>query len=426
MIQNAATAQLAFGSPSGRSFLRVRLSRRSVRNIILGLCAAAVVVPSALWGAKKFFAKPPGTTGTSYLLRPGPWGAITVRPILIEAPPSQLSVKLRLGEGFWCFRARAAEEVAAFLRDAGLTSEQTAEVTARLQRVEGRGDLLAAAPPEHIVRALSPETRSVLYDRLAALPENYAQFEPFRTTDRHLDDWLHSDKLPPDLIKEVQGLLWRRGSGLFFSDYNMVADTMASPAEKIELLKSLTHKTAVMLTLHVPSGEGYEALTNYYGVNGRRETIEPVLKALSEAGGGDIDLSNLLPSFARSQLYRFAEALPGSAFGPDCHWTSLNFFAKGEPDASLHSAEKCKKVLNEQYEQVTGEPRFGDILLLALPDGKSQKIIHSATYIADDIVYTKNGSSTASPFQFSTIADMLAFYGDSESIRLAYYRQKGT
>lgn len=417
------TPWVSLGSSSGRSFVRFRFSRRAILNVVLSLLAVATTTFAATWGAKKFFPQPQGTIGTSYPLRPGPWGAITVRPILIEAPSSQLSVNSRLGDGSWYFRASKPEEVSALLRDAGLTYEQTAEVTARLQRVEGRGDLLAAAPPKHIVRALSPGTRSVLYDRLAAVPENHAQVEPFRTTDLHLDDWLDPNKLPPELIAEVRGLLWRRGSGLFFSDYNMVTDGIASPTEKIELLKSLTHKSTVILTLHVPDSEGLDALVEYYGVNGRREKIEPVLKALSEAGGGDIDLSNLLPQFARARLYRFTEALPDSFLGPACHWTTLNFFAKGEPDASLDSVDNIKKALIENYEEVAGEPRFGDAVLLALPD---QRVIHSATYIADDIVYTKNGASTASPFQFSTIADMLAFYPASRSIHLAYYRLKGT
>ena len=71
---------------------------------------------------------------------------------------------------------------------------------------------------------------------------------------------------------------------------------------------------------------------------------------------------------------------------------------------------------------VSGAPRFGDVVLLTLPDGSS---IHSATYIADNIVFTKNGPSLAAPFIFSTVEDMLAFYPNSERIRLTYYRLKG-
>jgi len=415
--------QIALGSPSGKSFVRVRLSRRTLWNVFSALCVVAIAGFAGTWGAKKLLAKPQGSIGTTYTLRPGPWGEIKAQPILIEAPSSLLSVNFRLGDGRWYFRERTPEEVSVFLRDAGLTAEQIVQVTARLQRVEGRENYFAAVPPENVVRALSPGVRSTLYDRLAAVPENFAQAEPFRTTDLHLDAWLDADKLPPELVGEVRGLMWRRGSGLFFSDYNIVADKIASPAEKLELLRQLTHKSSVVLTLEVPTEDRVGQLVDYYGVVGRRDKVEPILRAMAEAGGGTVGLATMLPAFARSRLYRFPEALPGSDLSPDCHWTTFNFFKQGAPDDTLTSVEGIEKVLRERYDAVKGEPRFGDVVLLTLPDGSS---IHSATYIADDIVFTKNGPSMAAPFVFSTIADMLAFYPNSESIRLAYYRLHGT
>lgn len=415
--------QLSYGSPSGKTFVRIRFSRRALWNFISALCVIAVAGFGAVWGAKKFLAKPPGSIGTTYTLREGPWGTITAQPILIEAPSSLLSVNFRLGDGRWYFRARTPDEVSFFLRDAGLTAEQTAQVTARLQRVKDRENFFVASPPEEVVRALSRDVRSKLYDRLAAVPENFAQVEPFRTTELHLEEWLDAKKLPQDLIEEVQGLMWRRGSGLFFSDYNIVADKVASPVEKLELLRQLTHKSSVVLSLQVPDGEGVDSLVDYYGVNGRRDKVEPILQAVGEAGGGAVSLATMLPAFARSRLYRFPDALPGSELSPDCHWTTFNFFKQGMPDDTLTSVEGIEKVLRDRYQEVKGEPRFGDVVLLTLPDGSS---IHSATYIADDIVFTKNGPSMASPFIFSTIADMLAFYPNSESIRLAYYRLQGT
>lgn len=414
---------LSVGSPSGRSYVNVRLSRRTIWNVVWVSAVVALVAFGAVMTVRQFFTKPVGSIGTTYELQPGPWGKVTAQPILIEAPPSMLTLDFRLGDGRWYFRARTPDEVAAFLRGKGLAAEQTSRILAALQPVAGQADLFAAAPPEDLVRSLSTEVRSSLYDALANVPENFAQVEPFRTTDLHLDAWFGDAKLPPDLIKEVHSLMWRRGSGLFFSDYNIVADRISSPVLKLELLAQLTHKASVVLTLHVPAGGKVDELVAYYGVNGRREKVEPVLKALSEAGGGTIGFSNMLPAFARSRLYRFADPLPGKDVTPDCHWTTFNFFTQGAPDDLLSGTAHVAEVLEEKYEPVAGRPRFGDVVLLMLPDGSS---IHSATYIADDIVYTKNGMSPASPFIFSTIEDMLAFYPNSESIRLAYRRLKGS
>jgi hypothetical protein len=191
---------------------------------------------------------------------------------------------------------------------------------------------------------------------------------------------------------------------------------------KIALLKQLTHKSSVILNLEVPAdAEAVDKLADYYGVNGRRDKIEPLLHALSDSGGGNLGLANMLPAFARARIYRFPDPLPGKDISPDCHWTTFNFFSRNQPDDSLNDAATVGKVLGENYHAVNGEPQFGDVVLLTLPDGSS---IHSATYIADNIVFTKNGPSLASPFIFSTIEDMLAFYPNSESIRLTYYRLK--
>ena len=422
MTEAPPPPQIAIGTRSGRSFVKFRLSSRAAWNTFFAVCLVAGLAAATTWGVRKIWGKPPGAIGTSFDLAPGPWGEITAQPILLEAPASMLSVNFRLGDGRWYFQARTPEEVGAFLRGTGLTSEQITRIVAGLQAVNGSEGLLAAAPPEALVRGLSTDVRSALYDKLALVPENFAQVEPFRTTELHLDAYLAEDKLPPELIAEVKGLMWRRGSGLFFSDYNMVADKISSPALKIALLKQLTHKSSVILNLDVPAdATAVDKLAAYYGVNGRRDKIEPLLHALSDSGGGSLGLANMLPAFARARLYRFPDPLPGKDISPDCHWTTFNFFSKDQPDDSLNDAAAVGKVLGGNYLAVKGEPQFGDVVLLTLPDGSS---IHSATYIADNIVFTKNGPSLASPFIFSTIEDMLAFYPNSERIRLTYYRLK--
>jgi len=416
-----AKPHLSLGSRTGRSYVSVRLSRRAAWNTFFVVCAIALIAFASVWGGKKLFGKPAGAIGTKYELQPGPWGEITAQPILLEAPTSLISPNFQLGDGRWYFAARTPDDVAKFLRDAGLTSEQIARLVPNLQQVPSANGLLSVAPPEDLVRSLSEDVRSRLYDKLAAIPQNFAQVEPFRTTALHLDAWLDERKLPPDLIAEVKSLMWHRGSGLFFSDYNIVAAKITSPALKVDLVKQLTHKSSVILTLHVPAGDKIDQLVDYYGVHDRRDKVEPLLKGLAEAGGGNIGVANMLPAFPRVRLYRFPDPLPGKDISPDCHWSSFNFFGRGLPDDGLNDPAYVGTVLRDQYQPVVGHPQFGDVVLLTLPGGSS---IHSAVYIADNIVFTKNGPSLAAPFIFSTTEDMLAFYPNSESIVLAYFRLK--
>jgi len=412
---------LSLTSKSGATHFSMRASRKTLRNILLGVTAIGLLAFGSFGFIRKVWGVKEGAIGSVYELPAGPWGDLTAQPILIEAPQSMLSPNFRLGDGRWHFAATNAAEVDALLRAAGLSPAQSASLLPALQPVAGRADLMAVTPPAELVRGLSPEIRSRLYEKLALIPENFAQVEPFRITAIHLDDWLDSPELPGEVVAQVRSLLWRRGNGFLFSDYNLVADSLASPVVKLELLRQLTRKASLVIKLEVPDQSEVDSLVDYWGVHGRRDKVRPILSSLARSGGGQLDISNLLPVFARQRLYRFADPLPGTELGPACHWSAFNFFNMGPVDDSLHTPEGVEKVLGENYAPATGEPRFGDIILLTLPDGSS---IHSAVYVADGIVFTKNGPSLATPFLFSTMEDMLAFYPSSERITLTYYRRK--
>ena len=414
---------LSFGSLTGKTYFRFRLSRRFVlQSSAVALLLGAITVAS-VWTTQKVWGIPEGAIGSIYGLPAGSWGELAAQPILIEAPKSMLSPNFRLGDGRWYFQAGNGAEVDALLRSSGLTPGQIATILPTLQPVADRPGLMAATPPSALIRELAPEVRSVLYDKLALVPENFAQVEPFRITDLYLEDWLDTETLPPELIAQVKGLLWRRGTSLLFSDYNTVADSLNSPALKLELLRQLTRKASLVIKLRVPDHGNVEPLVAYWGTGGRADKVRPLLASVAHSGGGEVDISNLLPIFPRQRVYRFPDPLPGTDLGPGCHWSAFNFFNSNAVDDSLHTPEGVEKVLRESYSAATGEPRFGDIILLTLPDGSS---IHSAVYIADGIVFTKNGPSLATPYVFSTMQDMLAFYPSSEKITLAYYRRTGT
>jgi hypothetical protein len=411
------------GSDTGKSYLQLRLSRRFIIKSSAVLLLLAALGLGSVWLTQKVWGIPEGAIGSVYNLPAGPWGRLTAQPILIEAPKSLLSPNFRLGDGRWYFAAANGAEVDAVLRAAGVAPAEIAALLTTLQPVADRPGLMAARPSAKLIGSLTPEVRAALYDKLAAVPENFAQVEPFRITDLYLADWLDAETLPPEVIAQVKSLLWRRGTSLLFSDYNTVADSLTSPALKLELLRQLTRKASLVIKLDVPDRGDVQPLVSYWGTGGRADKVAPILSSLAQSGGGQLDISNLLPVFARQRLYRFPDPLPGTDLGPGCHWSAFNFFNQGPTDESLHTPEGVEKVLRENYVAATGEPRFGDIILLTLPDGSS---IHSAVYIADGIVFTKNGPSLATPYVFSTMEDMLAFYPSSEKITLTYYRRAGT
>jgi hypothetical protein len=65
------------------------------------------------------------------------------------------------------------------------------------------------------------------------------------------------------------------------------------------------------------------------------------------------------------------------------------------------------------------------VVLFGKPDGT---LVHAAVYIADDICFTKNGSTTAHPWMLSTITELREQYSyglnPGQSLQLTYYRSK--
>jgi hypothetical protein len=68
---------------------------------------------------------------------------------------------------------------------------------------------------------------------------------------------------------------------------------------------------------------------------------------------------------------------------------------------------------------------LGDLVFLARPDGT---VVHAAAYIADDIVFTRNGESYTQPWILMHMGDMIDTYAvkhpSSGPLKPLYYRKK--
>ena len=145
------------------------------------------------------------------------------------------------------------------------------------------------------------------------------------------------------------------------------------------------------------------------------------MKSLPKVKGGfPIGIAHLLTPFARERLYTYPFPFIKPDVVRDCHWTSFNFF-NNVPDDSLGDSERVRKILATDFYPVPGAPRFGDVMLFIRPDGQA---VHSCVYIADDIVFTKNGYSYANPWILMQLSDLKAFYPSEETLEILTYRNK--
>jgi hypothetical protein len=56
-------------------------------------------------------------------------------------------------------------------------------------------------------------------------------------------------------------------------------------------------------------------------------------------------------------------------------------------------------------------------------DGASGNAIHSCVYLADDLVFTKNGRSPTQPWVVMKVDDVVTYYGMFYSTQVACYRR---
>jgi hypothetical protein len=131
----------------------------------------------------------------------------------------------------------------------------------------------------------------------------------------------------------------------------------------------------------------------------------------------------MLPLFAQRRLNTYPA---GTDKGRECFWTALNFF-NDTPDDRYSDAAYVINTLASQYRPVTSAPGFGDVVLML--DSKMIPV-HAAVYIADGIVFTKNGQDVTTPWILMRQETMSALYQalwvERDSLRTIIVRQVPT
>jgi len=76
----------------------------------------------------------------------------------------------------------------------------------------------------------------------------------------------------------------------------------------------------------------------------------------------------------------------------------------------------------EDYEEVTTPSEYGDILFVI--DDQTGDAFHSCVYLAEDLVYTKNGRNQMSPWIISTLDDISRIYLSARKGHIQGYRHR--
>lgn len=365
----------------------------------------------------------PAVPITRTYLNPGPWGTIEYVPFELTIPEEFLSVRLdEKSDRRWFFNGYTADSLKKFFQQQSLTDAQRQQLMqAKWESVNGG---ISITPPAELIFSMSTETRSAIYNVLAQFPQNSWQREDaYAIPAREFDHFFDKVDVSPETIAMVKRLCYPRGRVMMLSDIPAVLEKLSSPTEKLNLEKALSRRWTMLLKLHVAAGADVDRLLNYWARAGQGKDMRPLLQAMSKLPNGAIvDVTHLLPPLPTSRIYTYP--YPSYTQPENCHWTSFNFF-NGPPQGDYTSADSIRKKLDTDYYPVFSDPRYGDLVFLTKPNGD---IIHSAVYIADNVVYTKNGGHFSAPWlvmEMSRLLDCYAtFVGPDEQLKILYYRNK--
>lgn len=356
----------------------------------------------------------------------GPWGSIVKIPIFLEAPTSMVdSYPLPNTTPRWSFPEADGPRLTALFSSFGLPDMLVSALSQPSAQIL-EGGWIHLFPPPLAVEKLEPETRARLYSYLGKFEVNEFHHDPVLILTDTVDEWYRSSSLRPEIIAEITKLSYRRGETWAFSDLPLLLNLANNESEARDMFRAFTRTRTYLIKLVVSNDLNAESVRNYWSIGGksfRLKSLEPLINSIKETDQTiDLDISHIIPALPRKLIYNY----PGPSYAtkgmlPDCHWTSLNFF-NYEPHEYLLDPRLATNQVLEVYAPADPPYAYGDILFfLREEDGDA---FHSCLYLADDLVFTKNGRNQLSPWIISTIQDVSRVYLSITPGRIQAYRRK--
>lgn len=352
----------------------------------------------------------------------GPWGEVEYFTAVLVAPLDLLKMTQPTSyRTVWIFEQRTEESVERLIKELDLPSQMEAQLLDRTGwKVERRGVVLTV--PREVVRELPTEPRRKVYDELAKYSVNRYHVEPELVFGKTVRDWLEDFHFSEPVLNFISAAVYRRGEFQVFADTPEALALCGSDAERLRLRSAFSRTPTLMAKLILNSGTA-EELAKFWGTGPRRKSTMPLIESLMRVKGlNRIDILHLLPAHVRKILFTFPNPQETqSGYLPDCHWTSLNFF-NSDPLESLCDPNQATAYVLEHFEVVDPPYHLGDVIFFT--DKETGSAYHSCAYVADDIVFTKNGRSPLQPWILMKLGDVKSLYDLHFKTNMVVYRRK--
>ena len=390
--------------------------RRSRANRALAVCCSILL---GVWSADAV--EPTDKTAAVYQTKPGPWGVIEYNYLYIEATEELIAnVPQPNSTSNWTFPKASVESLRQLFTRAALPPAMIERLLDKKQMVT-QADSITVFPPLEDLEAMTPAMREVVYAQLALSPENEFHYAPVYFIGGK-ESWLRDTRIRAELKEKIRRMAYRRGKVEAFSDLQALLADARSDLEARRILKLATRVRTIVARVRVTPQTDFNQLYDYWSGQRRARDIRPFLESIAERPSeASLDLIHLMPRRTRALLYSYPTFdLAARGRLPDCHWTSLNFFNL-VPKAYYLDTRLASAHVLASYTAVAAPFTFGDVIFFMNATGEAA---HSCVYLADDIVYTKNGENVLSPWILMHLADLESLYANEPGWRLQGYRRK--
>lgn len=349
----------------------------------------------------------------------GQWGELQYRRFYLPLPKAWLDQSTALEKAVWHIPNMVPAKLQEIMAATPLNDEERRlwKETCELKVTEKGISIL---PSKEFRWALSPQSRTMLYAWLGQFPDNETLAMPFCYKAHDLNEWLQDNDLSEELVQSIRQLLYTTGDSVCFADLDLIEDKVKDQEERATLLGVLYRHPYCEVRLRIDQKTDIKGLSTYWGEWHRVERVKRKLKeTLGKQPETYVSLTSILPPHPRSVLNTFP-SLPKSPseFQPDCYWTAFNFFNR-TPDNRFAENAFMEEALVKYHDRVEGKPRYGDLIFLVDASGRP---LHGAVYLADDLIYTKNGGHFTQPWVIMKLADMKACYPQPTPVRETFYR----
>lgn len=363
---------------------------------------------------------------------PGPWGKLWYYEVLL-APSGNTLERLPTPdlEPKWTFAGVSAAEIDTAIAEIPMP----AEVRDRLQALFRHATLddqgrISVRPDLELVLAVPREFRTRLFPHLVGGDSvtDYAQHIPF-PAGFGIDEWFDAGSLAEPVRQAILRLAYPLKDRVMISDLGALYALLPSRREQLSAHRAALRVPALVLLMEKPTTEDVPALTTYWR-HGRAKDIGQLLESFAAAGDDlrYLDTIHLLSPIEREFVNTYFTP-EGPSLTPSCFWAAFNFGAERPDDRFLvvpgmwteHQAMAWQE-LQANFERLPAPAWVGDII--GYRRRGAAEVIHVCVFVADGIVFTKNGATFSKPWHLARVEDIDELYLTGPDTEKVYFRRR--